>query len=114
LYIGCRKCAITSNFLFSNIRVHQVTSAGLRKREDEFWDYVRQFEVVGLVGTWVEEQSWEKIERTLPKEYKWAKRERKRGRAAGGIITGVTLGIEEKRKKKGGRRRIHGKKRSYR
>jgi hypothetical protein len=101
LYIGCRKCAITSNFLFSNIRVHQVTSAGLRKREDEFWDYVRQFEVVGVVGTWVEEQSWEKIERTLPKEYKWAKRERKRGRAAGGIITGVTLGIEEKRKKRG-------------
>jgi hypothetical protein len=60
---------------------------------------------VGLVETWVEEQSWEKVERTLPKEYKWegqwAKRERKRGRAAGGIITGVKLGIEEKRKEKG-------------
>jgi hypothetical protein len=79
--------------------------AGLRKRGDEFWDYVRQFEVVGLVETWVEKQSWEKVERTLPKEYKWegqwAKRERKRGRAAGGIITGVKLGIEEKQKEKG-------------
>ncbi|CAH1381554.1 unnamed protein product, partial [Tenebrio molitor] len=53
--------------------------AGLRKRGDDFWDYVRQFE----------KQSWEKVEKTLPKEYKWegqwAKRERKRGRAAGGI-----------------------------
>jgi hypothetical protein len=60
---------------------------------------------VGLVETWVEEQIWEKVERTLPKEYKWegqwAKRERKRGRAAGGIITGVKLGIEEKQKEKG-------------
>jgi hypothetical protein len=60
---------------------------------------------VGLVETWVEKQSWEKVERTLPKEYKWegqwAKRERKRGRAAGGIITGVKLGIEEKQKEKG-------------
>jgi hypothetical protein len=57
------------------------------------------------VETWVEEQSWEKIERTLPKEYKWegqwAKRERKRRRAAGGIITGLKLGIEEKRNEKG-------------
>jgi hypothetical protein len=60
---------------------------------------------VGLVETWVEKQSWEKVEKTLPKEYKWegqwAKRERKRGRAAGGIITGVKLGIEEKQKEKG-------------
>jgi hypothetical protein len=60
---------------------------------------------VGLVETWVEKQSWEKVERTLPKEYKWegqwAKRGRKRGRAAGGIITGVKLGIEEKQKEKG-------------
>jgi hypothetical protein len=35
--------------------------AGLRKKEEEFWDYVREFEiVVGLVETWVEDRSWEK------------------------------------------------------
>jgi hypothetical protein len=36
----------------------------------------------------------------LPKEYKsegqGAKREKKKGRSTGGIITGVTLGIKEK------------------
>jgi hypothetical protein len=32
---------------------------------------VRQFEIVGLVETWVEERSWEKIEKWLPIEYKW-------------------------------------------
>jgi hypothetical protein len=30
------------------------------KKEEEFWDYVRQFEIVGLVETWEEEQSWAK------------------------------------------------------
>jgi hypothetical protein len=40
----------------------------------------------------------------LPKEYKWecqgAKRGKKKGRPAGGIITRVKLGIKEKRQKK--------------
>jgi hypothetical protein len=43
--------------------------------------------------------------KSLPKEYKWesqgAKREEKKGRATGGIITGVKLGIKEKRQEKG-------------
>jgi hypothetical protein len=50
-------------------------------------------------------RSWKKIEKTLPKEYKWegqwSKREKKKGRAPGGIITGVKLGMEEKRQEKG-------------
>jgi hypothetical protein len=27
--------------------------AGLRKKEQEFWDYVRQLAIVGLVETWI-------------------------------------------------------------
>jgi hypothetical protein len=69
---------------------------------------VRQFEIVGLV----EERSKEKTGKLLPKKNKWecqgAKQEKKKGRAAGGIITGVKLGIKEKR------RRMYGKKRTYR
>jgi hypothetical protein len=65
---------------------------------------VRQFEIVGLVETGVEERSWEKIEKLLTKEYKWdcqgPKQGKKKGRAAGGIITGVKLGIKEKREEK--------------
>jgi hypothetical protein len=45
----------------ANLRVLYWNVAALRKTEEEFWDYVRQFEIVGLVETWVEEQSWEKI-----------------------------------------------------
>jgi hypothetical protein len=54
------------------------------------------------VETRVEERNWKKIEKKLPKEYKWerkwAKGEKKRGRAAGGILTEVKLGMEKKRK----------------
>jgi hypothetical protein len=45
-----------------------------------------------------------KIEKSLPKEYKWegqgAKREKKKGRATGGITIGVKLGFNEKRQEK--------------
>jgi hypothetical protein len=62
---------------------------------------VRQFGIVGLVETWVEELG--KIEKLLP-ECKWecqgAKRGKKKGRAAGGIITGLKLGIKEKKQEK--------------
>jgi hypothetical protein len=47
----------------------------------------------------------EKIEKTIPKEYKWeghgAKREKKKGRDAKEIITGLKLRIKEKRQEKG-------------
>ncbi|XP_063905575.1 golgin subfamily A member 6-like protein 2 [Zophobas morio] len=41
----------------------------LRKKEEEFWDYVGKFDVVGLVETWVQRENWEKLEETLPQEY---------------------------------------------
>jgi hypothetical protein len=37
------------------------TVADLRKKKrEEFWDYLRQCEIVGLVETWVEELTWKK------------------------------------------------------
>jgi hypothetical protein len=57
-----------------------------KKNEKEFWKYVSKFEIVGLAKSWVEERSWEKIEKMLPKEYEWecqgTKRRKKKGRAA--------------------------------
>ncbi len=72
---------------------------GLKKKDKDFWDYIRKFEVVGLVETWVEEKNWENTRNKLPKEYRWksehAKRSKKRGRAKGGIITGIKEDVEE-------------------
>jgi hypothetical protein len=68
---------------------------------------VRQFEIVGLV----EERSRNKGKLLLKRtngNVKVQNKKRKKGRAAGGIIAGVKLGIKEKR------RRMYGKKRTYR
>jgi hypothetical protein len=53
----------------AKVRVLYWKVVGLRKKEAKFWEYVRQLEIVGLVETWREERSWEKIEKLLPKEY---------------------------------------------
>lgn len=66
---------------------------GLGKKDADFWKFLRGFEVIELIETWVEQKAWKKLEKKLPKEYKWkckfAKKEQKRGTASGGIITGV-------------------------
>lgn len=77
---------------------------GIAKKEDSFWEYIRNFDVVGMLETWVEEKSWRKIEKKLPDEFRWkyqgAIREKGKGRARGGIITGVRKEIKEKAEKK--------------
>lgn len=70
-------------------------SAGVINKDKDTWEYLKSFDIIGLVETWVEEKDWKKMEKRLPKGYKWkccyAKRESKRGRAKGGIITGVKI-----------------------
>jgi hypothetical protein len=38
-------------------RRYEEESGIFRKKDQPCWDYVRQFEIVGLVETWVEERS---------------------------------------------------------
>ncbi|KAK9738089.1 hypothetical protein QE152_g10170 [Popillia japonica] len=85
------------------------------------------FDVVGLVETWMQEDEWKEGENLLPKVFKWkkqwAKREKERGRASGGILMGVRDSINEvtrakeavgekgKRKRKGEWRNFNGSER---
>jgi hypothetical protein len=80
--------------------------ASLRKKEEEFWDYVRQFEiVVGLIETWVEEAELGKnikvvtyrIQMGMSRGGKTRKEKELQGEY---IITGLTLGIKKREKKK--------------
>lgn len=74
--------------------------AGLYNKNEQFWDYVRDFDFIGLIETWVDERQWKKIEDRLPGNFNWkckfAVKEKNKGRAKGGIITGVNKGIEER------------------
>ncbi|KYN04775.1 hypothetical protein ALC62_04348 [Cyphomyrmex costatus] len=73
--------------------------AGVKNKRTEFWKYIEEFDIVGLLETWVDEKEWENMKQRLPKGWKWryqeAKREKKKNRAMGEIITGVREGIEE-------------------
>ncbi|WP_165351365.1 hypothetical protein, partial [Enterobacter cloacae complex sp. 2DZ2F20B] len=58
-----------------------------------------KFDVVGIVETWVQRENWEKFEETLPQEYVWecqgATKEKKKGRASGGIVMGIRKEMQE-------------------
>ncbi|KYM96706.1 hypothetical protein ALC62_12627, partial [Cyphomyrmex costatus] len=73
--------------------------AGMIGKDEEFWEGLKEWDIIGLVETWVEQKSWSKIRGKLPKEFMWkcqtARRKNRKGRAIGGIITGVRKGIEE-------------------
>ena len=72
--------------------------AGLERKERDFWKYVEKFDFVEMTETWVDQKGWERLKGKLPKGFDWncqaAKREKKRGRARGGIITGIKEGWE--------------------
>ncbi|XP_046737548.1 golgin subfamily A member 6-like protein 22 [Diprion similis] len=72
---------------------------GIREKDEDFWEYLEEFDIIGLTETWLEEKEWTSWEKRLPKTWKWrcqgADRQEKKGRARGGIITGVKYGLEE-------------------
>ncbi|XP_025073109.1 uncharacterized protein LOC112552323, partial [Pogonomyrmex barbatus] len=73
--------------------------AGLYNKDRQFWKYIERFDFVGLTETWVDETQWDKIEGILPDTFIWrcqlATKEKNKGRASGGIITGVRKGLKE-------------------
>ncbi|GLV38124.1 hypothetical protein CBL_10091 [Carabus blaptoides fortunei] len=74
-------------------------TVGIKGWGNDFWDYIKEFDFIGLTETWIEENQWIKIQKDLPQGCKWtcrfAKRAHKKGRAMGGILTGVRDDIAE-------------------
>lgn len=66
--------------------------AGLFRQDLEFWNFVKEFDYVGLCETWVSEEGWNNIKNRLPETHNWvnekAKKKNVKGRASGGIIVG--------------------------
>ncbi|KAK2574800.1 hypothetical protein KPH14_012991, partial [Odynerus spinipes] len=83
------------------IRIHakQDREKGVINKDREVWEYLEDFDFVGLTETWLEEDGWVKIRNKLPKSLVWeccpARKEFKKGRAKGGIITGVSKNIRQ-------------------
>lgn len=59
-------------------------------KDKQFWEYIKEHDVVGLIETWIEDKGWEKLKDILPKRFNWecqpARREKTKGRAIRGAI----------------------------
>ena len=66
--------------------------AGLRNCDRDTWRYIKQYDVIGLTETWIDKENVE-IKRQLDDKFVWkmkmAKKEKKKGRASGGMLVGV-------------------------
>ena len=73
--------------------------AGLKRKEEDFWEFLKDFDIIGLTETWVDGREWEKLKEKMPEGWKWrcqpASKECRKGRAKEGIITGMRVELEE-------------------
>lgn len=64
--------------------------AGIGNKDEEFWKYIKNYDIVNLSETWAETKNWKRIEKWLLKEYRWemqgATKDKRRGRSAGGML----------------------------
>lgn len=74
--------------------------AGINKDRD-CWKFIG-FDFVSLCETWIEEKDWDRIRKVLPGTHEWkcsfAKKEKKKDRAKGGMIIGKRVGFGVKKR----------------
>lgn len=66
--------------------------AGTNKDKD-CWKFIESFDFISLCETWLEKKDWIKLRNRLPTSFKldcsFAKRDKVKGRAKGGMIIGI-------------------------
>lgn len=79
--------------------------AGIKNKDEEFWSFVKEYDFIGMVETWIEEKEWNTWKKKLPVEWTWlcqgATRTSKKGRAKGGIITGIKKEMDIQKREMG-------------
>lgn len=75
--------------------------AGLTEMKREKIEYIKGFDIIGLVETWITKEKKDKIQKIL-EEYNLetveARKENIKGRAKGGILLGIRKGLAEAQK----------------
>lgn len=73
--------------------------AGLDRQDKNFWRYIKGYDFIGLNVTWINKKRWEEIRNWLPETHIWhckyAKKEKERRRAKGGIMLGMRKNLRE-------------------
>lgn len=74
--------------------------AGLRNKDREFWEGLREWDVITPTETWTDGKGWNRVREGLPGGYVWegqkAIRKNRKGRAMGGMIMGIRKELLEK------------------
>lgn len=77
--------------------------AGLANKDGEFWEGLKDWEMMALVETWTDKKGWKSVKGKLPNGYEWgvqlAEKKNKKGRAMEGDGNGVKRELVEKEKK---------------
>lgn len=45
--------------------------AGMLNKDKQFWDYIKDFDFIGLTETWIEEKHWKRMKDRMPEEFNW-------------------------------------------
>ncbi|XP_020289886.1 uncharacterized protein LOC109857707, partial [Pseudomyrmex gracilis] len=65
----------------------------LGSQDVEFWNFIKEYDYIGLCETWLTEKGWENIKNRLPDSHQWvsshAMKKKGKGRAIGGIVVGI-------------------------
>lgn len=75
---------------------------GIGNKDMDFWEVIKEWDIIFLLETWLDERGWGRIRGKLPTGFKWevqlAKIKNKKGRAMEGIVVGVRVRIEMEKK----------------
>ena len=73
--------------------------AGVANKDEDTWKYLENFDVIGLVETWLEEEKWKRLKEKMSKTFVWkniaAEKEEKKGRAKGGMLIALRRNLKE-------------------
>lgn len=62
----------------------------MRRKDEEFWEYITKFDIINLTETWMEVKGYEKMRNKLPSEFngemKETRRQKIKGTGVGGMI----------------------------
>lgn len=65
----------------------------LGNKDKEFWEGLREWDVLVITETWVNEKGWVKIRERLPREFEWAVQMAKRKSRKGRVMEGMVMGM---------------------
>jgi len=86
--------------------------AGLENKDKEFWIRLKEWDIMVLFETWLDDRGWKRVKERLPGGYEWgmqaARRRNKKGRAIEGLVMGIKKELMEREERIGGGRGVQG------